>query len=694
MKRICLFSGYNYGNKISQYVVDYIRELSDYSDVYYMADGELDDKTTACLKPYVKKAWGRAHGKYDFGSYSELANKYVGWGEIDKYDELILANDSCFCVNSFSSVFEKMDEKKDLDLWGLLATDEQNCYGRFSLEDYLKMPSRRIPMFCVGSYFLGIRKSLFSEEYFKEFLNSVEVKNSRYEICLTYEMGLTALAKRHGKRISCFDETVYNNSTLYAKEAFNLLKNGFPLLKVRIFIDNIGGIRENVDDLALITNDFVSCKYLHYINDVRLERNIEKKKKCIKKQWKEIYKRCEDYVVPDIIHDLFRVPQRIIKKYKRNRLARKLEKIKNSKEKKRKSKHEVIYDKAELKNANHRNLVIFFNVISDSVSGGMLSIDRFVTQSIQMAQGKKFDLLYSMLPFGERIEKNRFFDYAIPPVEFFDIVDHCEYPSVILNIPEICVPYFVEYLTPRAFFWLYSRKRLHINILNQNDSLMPASHYIEELRKLTNNHLSITAAHKKYANNDKAIQYDTPVYLLTPFLPKFYRKSFSEKENIIVLSKDILPHGLNVTNSQVIEAIHENLPEYEVRIVENMTFEEYKKLISRAKYAITFGEGYDGYFVEPYLSDSVAFAVYNEVFFPADFKNVPTVYSSWDELMEKVIKDIRYYDSSCEEYARISNQVERLIRKYTNDDLSKKNLADFYDIVLPSDDVWHQNSSH
>lgn len=35
MKKICLFAGYNYSNIVSEYVLDYLKKLSKYADIYY-----------------------------------------------------------------------------------------------------------------------------------------------------------------------------------------------------------------------------------------------------------------------------------------------------------------------------------------------------------------------------------------------------------------------------------------------------------------------------------------------------------------------------------------------------------------------------------------------------------------------------------------------------------------------------------
>ena len=49
----------------------------------------------------------------------------------------------------------------------------------------------------------------------------------------------------------------------------------------------------------------------------------------------------------------------------------------------------------------------------------------------------------------------------------------------------------------------------------------------------------------------------------------------------------------------------------------------YMDYIAKAMFVISFGEGFDGYFIQPCLVGSVGIAVYNERFFPD---------SSWKEL--------------------------------------------------------------
>ena len=109
-----------------------------------------------------------------------------------------------------------------------------------------------------------------------------------------------------------------------------------------------------------------------------------------------------------------------------------------------------------------------------------------------------------------------------------------------------------------------------------------------------------------------------------------------------------------------------------------MKLDEYKKLISKAMFTITFGEGYDGYFIEPALSGSITFAVYNDLYFPKNLGKLDTLYSSWDELQEHIIEDIIDYSNNSEKYNMVSSSIRNEVKKFTNNDLSYRDLNELY----------------
>ncbi|WP_395067673.1 rhamnan synthesis F family protein [Paraburkholderia silvatlantica] len=616
------------------YVFDFLRELARHSAVYYMADGELDPRDVDELLSICKGAWGFRHGKYDFGSYSELAKNFVGWDEISKYDELIFVNDSCFCVQSFSPVFRKMDIE-DCDAWCLLATDENNKDYPYTLEEYLRIPSKRLPLFCFGSYFLAFRKSVFTSSEFQKFIDSVKKEKDRLDVCIRYEMGLTKFLRHENYKLSAFVKIVYRNVTIYDAQAFRLLKKEFPLIKIRTFRDN---------PLSIPNLEVWPYNVARYVGNNKIFNYLKQIGYALTDSRKAVSQ-----------SDCLECDQDIVSGF-HGEAARQL---------------------AIAKAQSFSHIVIFFNVSRDTIGGGMLSINRFVQHSNSLASEYGFNVMMSGIPFDEPEVDYSKFEQAAPLVHFSRIVENINPDRLILNIPEFYIPVFFAGLTDNYRRWLSSIPYLQINIMDQNHDYFPDRYYIECCRELTD-HVTITTAHARYSTQELASSTDCPVLKLTPFLPEFYRTAFDGKLNIIAVSPDEegMPEGLS--KADVLDILRAGLPEYKIEIINNMTLEEYKRLISLARFTITFGEGFDGYYLEPFLSDSNAFAVYNNTFFPQEFATAPTIYQNWRELAKNIVGDIRRLESDREEYNENIVATNTLIRKYIGDEISTDNLNRFY----------------
>jgi hypothetical protein len=125
VNRVCLFAAYDAQGIVDDYVVDYVRELSRFADVYYLADSEMAESELAKLDGLTKGAWAQPHGEYDFGSYKRLAER-VGWDTLEGYDELLLVNDSCYLLRPLDDVFARMDARA-CDWWGLQASTRKHA---------------------------------------------------------------------------------------------------------------------------------------------------------------------------------------------------------------------------------------------------------------------------------------------------------------------------------------------------------------------------------------------------------------------------------------------------------------------------------------------------------------------------------------------------------------------------------------
>jgi len=244
IKRICLFAGYDPDGVIDDYVVAYLKALSRHADIYYMADCVMTPAELSKLKGIAKGAWAGRHGAYDFGSYSILAKRLVGWDVIDQYDELLLANDSCYLLSDFDAVFKRMDSRR-CDWWGLQATkgiNKTRDVGRNRFRQPIPLETVRTSMldgfesadlydFLIGSYFVAYRKPVMNDAGFRKQLNAVTVQPNKQNIVQKYEIGLTRYLINRKYLFDTFMPDLYPFHPVYSNWHFRMIEDGFPLFK-------------------------------------------------------------------------------------------------------------------------------------------------------------------------------------------------------------------------------------------------------------------------------------------------------------------------------------------------------------------------------------------------------------------------------------------------------------------------------
>lgn len=250
VRRICLFAGYDVDGLVDDYVIAYLRELSRFADIYYLADCEMQPGELEKLAPYTKGAWAERHGEYDFGSYSRLARR-VGWELIEQYDELLFVNDSCYLLRSLDDVFGRMDTRA-CDWWGLQATKgiaftRRRASNRFGkpipidtvrgslLESYERDYHYD---FHVGSYFVAYRRPVIGDQEFRRLIESVTQQRDKRNVILKYEVGLTRHLVARGYNLDTFVRHLYPFHPLFTTWHFALLDEGFPLFKRYLLSEN------------------------------------------------------------------------------------------------------------------------------------------------------------------------------------------------------------------------------------------------------------------------------------------------------------------------------------------------------------------------------------------------------------------------------------------------------------------------
>ena len=208
---------------------------------------------------------------------------------------------------------------------------------------------------------------------------------------------------------------------------------------------------------------------------------------------------------------------------------------------------------------------------------------------------------------------------------------------------------------------------------------MPDNKYIDKLKSITNN-ITQSVAHSRYCTQEVADTWKLPVTLFSGFIevPKVKKINLAKKERLILFSPDLPPQGFRFKEYFITKLIRK-LPTYSVERIFKVKFEDYAKLTAKASFVISFGEGFDGYFNNSALLGTVGFSVYNEDFFPgSEWQNYPNVYADFDEMLEKIVGDIKRLENNEEEYYTIVKQHEtELIKLYSKQKTIEK-LKQFY----------------
>ncbi|EKS9916158.1 FkbM family methyltransferase [Burkholderia multivorans] len=331
--------------------------------------------------------------------------------------------------------------------------------------------------------------------------------------------------------------------------------------------------------------------------------------------------------------------------------------------------------------ASAERLIVFFNVARDVVGGGMLSINRFVANTRSLfADSDTTRVVVSGVPLGIDAVKHSFFQAAAPQIEFPYILEASKAEDVWLFVPEVFAIDFAAKVTATEREWLLTRRKLTIVIMNQNDDLMPSPTDLQGAFFPLSPNVIVTTAHTRYCTQRSSSRYGVPFKQLTPFLPPVAVRAQHEKERVIMLSPDPIegdPHG--ITREQVVKKLEAALPEFEFVTVRNMSVDQYLDLASRAMFSLTFGEGLDGYFIEPVLGGGVSFAIYNSTFFPERFHGATTLYLGWTELLEQLPAAIRELAASPEAYAACARELHSLVASEYSNERSLGELSGLFD---------------
>jgi len=321
------------------------------------------------------------------------------------------------------------------------------------------------------------------------------------------------------------------------------------------------------------------------------------------------------------------------------------------------------------------SLIVFLTPGYNVVTGGILAINSMYEETKKMKDIHNSEVILCTLPEDPLLLKYTKFNFKDYLYDFNLVLSYfTKLHYLMLHVPVVYVPQFIKhiYSNNKIFYKLKDIKSIHINILLMNIKNLPCINYLKSLGKI--GLLTATTAHEAYTTPELRKKLGIPIHKLGVFIcPEFYeKKSYNEKEDIMIVSPD--PHPMK---NKILSEIKNNFPNLKLIIIKNMPYEEYKKLIAKAKWSVTFGEGLDGYFIETIFSGGISFAVYNSDFFTEDFKSLRTVYDSYEEMYSGICTDLAELDDE-KVYNEYQKSQYELVSKYYNYKQYIKNLELFY----------------
>jgi hypothetical protein len=325
----------------------------------------------------------------------------------------------------------------------------------------------------------------------------------------------------------------------------------------------------------------------------------------------------------------------------------------------------------DMGDANARQLVWFLVPSWDICNGGLLSISYFHAETQMLLGGPGIAVVASTYPNAPTLKKYTAFPNSMDIFSFTEIITHFKsVEHAIIHIPEYFCKDFPGQLSPTERLFLDTIPRLQVNIMLQNiDQCNPDD--IQPLRTLTDE-ITCTTAHDRYSTQEQSTRFNIPLHKLSVFVDAYERRRWTEKQDIMILSPDQHP-----VRDRVIEIIKKGLPNLELITIGGMSYENYRLLIAKAKWSLTFGEGLDGYFAEMAWSGGIPFAVYNDRFFMPQFNELPTVYDTWDELQTWIVGDILKLDHE-EVYDAAGESIRKVLNELYSCEKYRENIRLFY----------------
>ena len=187
LKRLAIFAHYDRNHRLSpadMHFLEHLRPLV--QDILMVSNSPVPEQFLPALRRLNIKLIIRDNSGFDFGAWRDGINS-IGYERIGEYDELVLANNSCYAhLFQLTEMFAAMDER-ECDFWGVSDFPEM----RDSARPEAKLMKDGIIPYHLQSYFTVFRKNVLNSEAFRDFWHNVKDLDQLIDVVVNYETGMS-----------------------------------------------------------------------------------------------------------------------------------------------------------------------------------------------------------------------------------------------------------------------------------------------------------------------------------------------------------------------------------------------------------------------------------------------------------------------------------------------------------------------
>jgi len=185
VKRLTIYAFYDPEGLVDDYVVDCVVALSEQSEkVLVVSNGKLEAASLSRLTEIPStQVVQRSNKGFDIWGY-KYGLDFVGWSELERYDEVVLTNSTIAGpLYPLSEMFDAMDAR-DVDFWGL------TMHGGEDYDPWHLLPTGRIEPH-IQSFFTAFRPRMLQSTEFREYWQSLPAIRSYTEAVALHEAVFT-----------------------------------------------------------------------------------------------------------------------------------------------------------------------------------------------------------------------------------------------------------------------------------------------------------------------------------------------------------------------------------------------------------------------------------------------------------------------------------------------------------------------